>query len=165
MDTKEKMKKLLVIFLFINLTVSCSNSEKKNINNSVEGVWFKQSEIIFNSGVETDTLLYDGVLNEIYAKNYYITLVNNVNLDSITMEDKDLGFAESGQYEMRNDTLVKKLKYGTSWIPNAIKKWKKPENDYLEVKFKVDISDDYFLKFTAMDSVGNGRADLMRKMK
>ena len=25
--------------------------------------------------------------------------------------------------------------------------------------------DDYFLKFTAMDSVGNGRADLMRKMK
>ncbi len=159
------MKKLLVIFLFINLTVSCSNSEKKTINNSVEGVWFKQSEIIFNSGLETDTMLYDGVLNEIYAKNYYITLVNNVNLDSITMEDKDLGFAESGQYEMRNDTLVKKLKYGTSWITNAIKKWKKPENDYLEVKFKVDISDDHFLKFTAMDSAGNGRADLMRKMK
>ena len=159
------MKKLLVIFLFINLTVSCSNSEKKIINNSVEGVWFKQSEIIFNSGLETDTMLYDGVLNEIYAKNYYITLVNNVNLDSITMEDKDLGFAESGQYEMRNDTLVKKLKYGTSWITNAIKKWKKPENDYLEVKFKVDISDDHFLKFTAMDSAGNGRADLMRKMK
>ena len=81
------------------------------------------------------------------------------------MEDKDLGFAESGQYEMYNDTLVKKLKYGTAWIPNAIKKWKKPENDYLEVKFKVDISDDHFLKFTAMDSAGNGRADLMRKMK
>ena len=81
------------------------------------------------------------------------------------MEDKDLGFAESGQYEMYNDTLVKKLKHGTAWIPNAIKKWKKPENDYLEVKFKVDISDDHFLKFTAMDSAGNGRADLMRKMK
>ena len=159
------MKKLIVIFLFINLTQSCSNSEKKIMNNSVEGVWFKQSEIIFNSGVETDTLLYDGVLNEIYAKNYYTTLVNNVNLDSITMEDKDLGFAESGQYEIHNDTLVKKLKYGTAWITNAIKKWKKPENDYLEVKFKVDISDDYFLKFTAMDSAGNGRADLMRKMK
>ena len=159
------MKTLLVIFLFINLTVSCSNSEKKIINNSVEGVWFKQSEIIFNSGVESDTLLYDGVLNEIYAENYYITLVNNVNLDSITMQDKDLGFAESGQYEMHNDTLVKKLKYGTAWIPNAIKKWKKPENDYLEVKFKVDISDDHFLKFTSMDSVGNGRADLIRKMK
>ena len=46
---------------------------------------------------------------EIYAKNYYITLVNNVNLDSVTMEDKDLGFAESGQYDLRNDTLVKKL--------------------------------------------------------
>ena len=159
------MKKLLVILLFINLILGCSNSEKKIVNNSIEGVWFKQSEIIFKSGVETDTLMYDGVLNEIYAKNYYITLVNNVNLDSVTMEDKDLGFAESGQYEIRNDTLVKKLKYGTAWIPNAIKKWKKPENDYLEVKFKVDISDDYFLKFTAMDSVGNGRADLMRKMK
>ena len=37
-----------------------------------------------------------------------------------------------------------------------MKKWKKPENDYLEVKFKVDISDDHFLKFTAMDSLGNG---------
>ena len=109
--------------------------------------------------------MYDGVINEIYAKNYYITLVNNVNLDSVTMEDKDLGFAESGQYDLRNDTLVKKLKYGTAWIPNAIKKWKKPENDYLEVKFKLDISDDYFLKFTAMDSLGNGRADLMRKIK
>ena len=159
------MKKILIIILFVNFILGCSNSEKKNVVNSIEGVWFKQSEIIFNSGVETDTLMYDGVINEIYAKNYYITLVNNVNLDSVTMEDKDLGFAESGQYDLRNDTLVKKLKYGTAWIPNAIKKWKKPENDYLEVKFKLDISDDYFLKFTAMDSVGNGRADLMRKMK
>ena len=154
-----------MIILFVNFILGCSNSEKKNVVNSVEGVWFKQSEIIFNSGVETDTLMYDGVINEIYAKNYYITLVNNVNLDSVTMEDKDLGFAESGQYDLRNDTLVKKLKYGTAWIPNAIKKWKKPENDYLEVKFKLDISDDYFLKFTAMDSLGNGRADLMRKIK
>ena len=158
------MKKLILI-LFLNLILSCTSLEKKIPSKSLEGVWFKQSEIIFNSGATTDTLLYDGVLNEIYAKNYYITLVNNVNLDSITMEDKDLGFAESGQYEMHNDTLVKKLKYGTAWIPNAIKKWKKPENDYLEVKFKVDILDDYFLKFTAMDSIGNGRADLMRKMK
>ena len=154
-----------MIILFVNFILGCSNSEKKNVVNSIEGVWFKQSEIIFNSGVETDTLMYDGVINEIYAKNYYITLVNNVNLDSVTMEDKDLGFAESGQYDLRNDTLVKKLKYGTAWIPNAIKKWKKPENDYLEVKFKLDISDDYFLKFTAMDSLGNGRADLMRKIK
>ena len=159
------MKKLLVIFLFINFILACSNPEKKIVNNPLEGVWFKQSEIIFNSGAATDTLNYDGVLNEIYAENYYITLVNNVNLDSVTMEDKDLGFAESGQYEMYNDTLVKKLKYGTAWISNAIKKWKKPENDYLEVKFKVDISDDHFLKFIAMDSAGNGRADLMRKMK
>ena len=159
------MKKILMIILFVNFILGCSNSEKKNVVNSIEGVWFKQSEIIFNSGVETDTLMYDGVINEIYAKNYYITLVNNVNLDSVTMEDKDLGFAESGQYDLRNDTLVKKLKYGTAWIPNAIKKWKKPENDYLEVKFKVDISDDHFLKFTSMDSVGNGRADLMRKIK
>ena len=158
------MKKLILL-LFLNLILSCTSLEKKIPSKSLEGVWFKQSEIIFNSGAATDTLLYYGVLNEIYAKNYYITLVNNVNLDSITMEDKDLGFAESGQYEMHNDTLVKKLKYGTAWIPNAIKKWKKPENDYLEVKFKVDISDDYFLKFTAMDSIGNGRADLMRKMK
>ena len=158
------MKKLILI-LFLYLILSCTSLEKKIPSKSLEGVWFKQSEIIFNSGATTDTLLYDGVLNEIYAKNYYITLVNNVNLDSITMEDKDLGFAESGQYEMHNDTLVKKLKYGTAWITNAIKKWKKPENDYLEVKFKVDISDDYFLKFTAMDSIGNGRADLMRKMK
>ena len=159
------MKKILMIILFVNFILGCSNSEKKNVVNSIEGVWFKQSEIIFNSGATTDTLIYDGVLNEIYAENYYITLVNNVYLDSVTMEDKDLGFAESGQYEMYNDTLVKKLKHGTAWIPNAIKKWKKPENDYLEVKFKVDISDDHFLKFTAMDSVGNGRADLMRKMK
>ena len=158
------MKKLILI-LFLYLILSCISLEKKIPSKSLEGVWFKQSEIIFNSGATTDTLLYDGVLNEIYAKNYYITLVNNVNLDSITMEDKDLGFAESGQYEMHNDTLVKKLKYGTAWIPNAIKKWKKPENDYLEVKFKVDILDDYFLKFTAMDSIGNGRADLMKKMK
>lgn len=154
-----------MIILFVNFILGCSNSEKKNVVNSIEGVWFKQSEIIFNSGATTDTLIYDGVLNEIYAENYYITLVNNVYLDSVTMEDKDLGFAESGQYEMYNDTLVKKLKHGTAWIPNAIKKWKKPENDYLEVKFKVDISDDHFLKFTAMDSLGNGRADLMRKMK
>ena len=159
------MKKLLIIILFLNFILGCSNPEKKIVNNPVEGVWFKQSEIIFNSGAATDTLNYDGVLNEIYAENYYITLVNNVNLDSVTMEDKDLGFAESGQYEMYNDTLVKKLKYGTAWITNAIKKWKKPENDYLEVKFKVDISDDHFLKFTEMDSAGNGRADLMRKMK
>ena len=35
-------------------------------------------------------LIYDGVLNEIY-ENYYITL--DVYLDSVTMEDKDLGFA------------------------------------------------------------------------
>ena len=159
------MKKLLIILLFINLIVGCSNPEKKIVDNSIEGVWFKQSEIIFESGAATDTIVYDGVLNEIYAKNYYITLVNNVNLDSITMEDKDLGFAESGQYEMQNDTLVKKLKYGTAWIPNAIKKWKKPENDYLEVKFKIDVSDEYFLKFTSMDSVGNGLADFMRKIK
>ena len=159
------MKKILMIILFVNFILGCSNSEKKNVVNSIEGVWFKQSEIIFSSCATTDTLIYDGVLNEIYAENYYITLVNNVYLDSVTMEDKDLGFAESGQYEMYNDTLVKKLKHGTAWIPNAIKKWKKPENDYLEVKFKVDISDDHFLKFTAMDSLGNGRADLMRKMK
>ena len=159
------MKKILMIILFVNFILGCSNSEKKNVVNSIEGVWFKQSEIIFKSGATTDTLIYDGVLNEIYAENYYITLVNNVYLDSVTMEDKDLGFTESGQYEMYNDTLVKKLKHGTAWIPNAIKKWKKPENDYLEVKFKVDISDDHFLKFTAMDSLGNGRADLMRKMK
>tara|TARA_Y100001935_G_C16931928_1_gene325866 strand:+ start:40 stop:519 length:480 start_codon:yes stop_codon:yes gene_type:complete len=159
------MKKPLIIILFMNLILGCSNSEKKIVNNSIEGVWFKQSEIIFTLGTATDTILYDGFLNEIYANNYYITLVNNVNLDSITMEDKDLGFAESGQYDIQKDTLVKKLKYGTAWIPNAIKKWKKPENDYLEVKFKVDVSDGSFLKFTAMDSVGNGRADFMRKIK
>lgn len=159
------MKKLLLTLLFINLILSCSIPEKKIVDNSIEGVWFKQSEIIFSSGAATDTLVYYGVLNEIYAKNYYITLVNNINLDSITMEDKDLGFAESGQYEIQNDTLVKKLRYGTAWIPNAIKKWKKPENDYLEVKFKVDVSDEYFLKFTSMDSLGNGLADFMRKIK
>ena len=158
------MKKLILL-LFLNLILSCTSLEKKISSKSLEGVWFKQSEIIFESGAATDTIVYDGVLNEIYAKNYYITLVNNVNLDSITMEDKDLGFAESGQYEMQNDTLVKKLKYGTAWIPNAIKKWKKPENDYLEVKFKIDVSDEYFLKFTSMDSVGNGLADFMRKIK
>ena len=79
------MKKLPIILLFINLIVGCSNPEKKIVDNSIEGVWFKQSEIIFSSGAATDTILYDGVLNEIYAKNYYITLVNNVNLDSITM--------------------------------------------------------------------------------
>ena len=53
----------------------------------------------------------------------------------------------------------------SAWIPNAIKNWKKPENDYLEAKFKVDISDDYFLKFIVMDSLGNGQADLMKKIK
>ena len=147
------------------LILSCSNSEKKIVSNSIEGVWFKQSEIIFKSGLAIDTLQYNGVLNEIYAKNYYITLVNNIDFDSITMKDKDLGFAESGQYEIHDDSLVKRLKYGTAWIPNAIKKWKKPNDDYLEVKFKVDISYDYFLKFTAMDSLENGRADLMKKMK
>ena len=63
------MKKLLVILLFINLILGCSNSEKKIMSNSIEGVWFKQSEIIFNSGAATDTIIYDGVLNEIYAKN------------------------------------------------------------------------------------------------
>ena len=109
------MKKILMIILFVNFILGCSNSEKKKMVNSIEGVWFKQSEIIFNSGATTDTLIYDGVLNEIYAENYYITLVNNVYLDSVTMEDKDLGFAESGQYEMYNDTLVKKLKHGTAY--------------------------------------------------
>jgi len=158
------MKKLILI-LFLNLILSCTSLEKKIISESLEGAWSKESEIIFKSGVANDTLTYDGVLNEIYAKNYYITLVNNVDLDSVTMEDKDLGFAESGQYEIQNDILVKKLMYGTAWIPNAIKNWKKPENDYLEAKFKVDISDDYFLKFIVMDSLGNGQADLMRKIK
>lgn len=158
------MKKLILI-LFLNLILSCTSLEKKIISESLEGAWSKESEIIFKSGVANDTLTYDGVLNEIYAKNYYITLVNNVDLDSVTMEDKDLGFAESGQYEIQNDFLVKKLMYGTAWIPNAIKNWKKPENDYLEAKFKVDISDDYFLKFIVMDSLGNGQADLMKKIK
>jgi|TARA_A200000113_G_scaffold206315_1_gene203176 hypothetical protein len=158
------MKKLILI-LFLNLILSCTSLEKKIISESLEGAWSKESEIIFKSGVANDTLTYDGVLNEIYAKNYYITLVNNVDLDSVTMEDKDLGFAESGQYEIQNDILVKKLMYGTAWIPNAIKNWKKPENDYLEAKFKVDISDDYFLKFIVMDSLGNGQADLMKKIK
>ncbi len=158
------MKKLILI-LFLNLILSCTSLEKKIISESLEGAWSKESEIIFKSGVANDTLTYDGVLNEIYAKNYYITLVNNVDLDSVTMEDKDLGFAESGQYEIQNDILVKKLMYGTAWIPNAIKNWKKPENDFLEAKFKVDISDDYFLKFIVMDSLGNGQADLMKKIK
>ena len=158
------MKKLILI-LFLNLILSCTSLEKKIISESLEGAWSKESEIIFKSGVANDTLTYDGVLNEMYAKNYYITLVNNVDLDSVTMEDKDLGFAESGQYEIQNDILVKKLMYGTAWIPNAIKNWKKPENDYLEAKFKVDISDDYFLKFIVMDSLGNGQADLMKKIK
>ena len=158
------MKKLILI-LFLNLILSCTSLEKKIMSESLEGAWSKESEIIFKSGVAIDTLTYDGVLNEIYAKNYYITLVNNVDLDSVTMEDKDLGFAESGQYEIQNDILVKKLMYGTAWIPNAIKNWKKPENDYLEAKFKVDISDDYFLKFIVMDSLGNGQADLMKKIK
>ena len=158
------MKKLILI-LFLNLILSCTSLEKKIISESLEGAWSKESEIIFKSGVANDTLTYDGVLNEIYAKNYYITLVNNVDLDSVTMEDKDLGFAESGQYEIQNDFLVKKLMYGTAWIPNAIKNWKKPENDFLEAKFKVDISDDYFLKFIVMDSLGNGQADLMKKIK
>ena len=81
------------------------------------------------------------------------------------MEDKDLGFAESGQYELMDNYLIKKLKYGTSWIPDAIKKRKNSENDYLEVKFKVDVNDDYFLKFTKIDSSGNGSADLMKKIK
>ena len=158
------MKKLILI-LFLNLILSCTSLEKKIPSKSINGAWFKESEIIFKSGVVNDTLTYDGVLNEIYTNNYYITLVNNVDLDSITMEDKDLGFAESGQYEIQNDFLVKKLMYGTAWIPNAIKNWKKPENDYLEAKFKVDISDDYFLKFIVMDSLGNGQADLMKKIK
>jgi hypothetical protein len=101
------MKKLILI-LFLNLILSCTSLEKKIISESLEGAWSKESEIIFKSGVANDTLTYDGVLNEIYAKNYYITLVNNVDLDSVTMEDKDLGFAESGQYEIQNDILVKK---------------------------------------------------------
>ena len=157
------MKKLL--FLFALILVSCLSSEKKIVSEPLEGAWFKESEITFKSGVAIDTISYDGVLNEIYTKNYYITLVNNINIDSVTMEDEDLGFAESGQYELTDNYLIKKLKYGTAWIPDAIKKWKKPENDYLEAKFKVDVSDDYFIKFIVMDSLGNGQADLMKKIK
>jgi len=157
------MKKLL--FLFGLTLVSCLSSEKKIISEPLEGAWFKESEIKFKSGIATDTISYEGVLNEIYTKNYYITLVNNINIDSVTMEDRDLGFAESGHYELEDNYLIKKLKYGTAWIPDAINKWKKPEHDYLEAKFKVDISDDYFLKFIFIDSLGNGQADLMKKIK
>ena len=159
------MKKLNLTILFFLLFFGCSSFQEKIPNVTLEGAWHKESQIIFSLGVATDTLPYDGVLNEIYTKNYYITLVNNIKIDSVTMEDKDLGFAESGQYELMDNYLIKKLKYGTAWIPDAIQKWKNPENDYLEVKFKVDIKDDYFLKFTNIDSVGNGSADLMKKNK
>ena len=108
------MKKPLIIILFMNLILGCSNSEKKIVNNSIEGVWFKQSEIIFTLGTATDTILYDGFLNEIYANNYYITLVNNVNLDSITMEDKDLGFAELSM-GMSSDYLIA-IKYLSTYV-------------------------------------------------
>ena len=48
------------------------------------------------------------MLNDIYTENYYITLVNNIDLDSITGLDKDLGFAElEPTFEEDKDELEK----------------------------------------------------------
>ena len=159
------MKKLLLILLFIPLfIVSCSNIKNNKEYSKLKDAWFLESTIIYKKGVPVDTISYSGVLNDIYTENYYITLVNNIDLDSITGLDKDLGFAESGEYKIENEYLIKKIKHGTGFMEDAINKWKKPGEDFLEAKFKIDISENYFSKITYLDSLGNGSAELLKRI-
>lgn len=159
------MKKLLILLLFIPLfIVSCSDIKKNKEYSKLKGAWFLESTIIYKKGVPVDTIAYNGVLNEIYTENYYITLVNNIDLDSITGIDKDLGFAESGEFKIENEYLIKKIKHGTGFMEDAINKWKKPGEDFLEAKFKIDISKNYFSKITYLDSLGNGSAELLKRI-
>ena len=158
------MKKLILLLLFIPLVFSCSNIKNNREYSKLKGAWFLESTIIYKKGVPVDTIAYNGVLNEIYTENYYITLVNNIDLDSITGLDKDLGFAESGEYKIENGYLIKKIKHGTGFMEDAINKWKKPGEDFLEAKFKIDISENYFSKITYLDSLGNGSAELLKRI-
>ena len=159
------MNKLILLSLFIPVFIaSCSNIKNNKEYSKLEGAWFLESKIIYKDGVAVDTISYNGVLNDIYTENYYITLVNNIDLDSITGLDKDLGFAESGEYKIENGYLIKKIKHGTGFMEDAINKWKKPGEDFLEAKFKIDISENYFSKITYLDSLGNGSAELLKRI-
>tara|TARA_B100001093_G_scaffold37750_1_gene32308 strand:+ start:89 stop:571 length:483 start_codon:yes stop_codon:yes gene_type:complete len=159
------MKKLILLLLLIPVFIaSCSNIKNNKEYSKLKGAWFLESKIIYKDGVAVDTIAYTGVLNDIYTENYYITLVNNIDLDSITGLDKDLGFAESGEYKIENGYLIKKIKHGTGFMEDAINKWKKPSEDFLEAKFKIDISENYFSKITYLDSLGNGSAELLKRI-
>lgn len=160
LTNKFKMKNTYILF-FLMFIFSCSEPKKGDL----EGSWIRTGTINYIGGEPVDTLAFKGTFFEVYTKGSYSLLMNEIKIDSVSLEDIDKGSSEAGMYILEGNKLKKKVYYGTGWIGELIDKRRDPTKGFVEVEFEVDYGNNHLSKLIRLDSIGNGFAEYYTRVE
>ena len=108
----------------------------------------------------------DRFQTKIFTKNHAIWLGNGKNLDSLGKDRNPGGGIYSKQYSVTDGVLTEFLTSGSDNLENWFKSsLEKDENGNYPISFKVVINESYYYQMWELDSLGNGNAELYKRVE
>ena len=160
------MKKIITLIIVICFA-SCEQKKEEN-RGPLEGVWERTGTIVFKKNLSVDTLPISNerFQTKIFTKNHAIWLGNGKNLDSLGKDRNPGGGIYSKQYSVTDGVLTEFLTSGSDNLENWFKSsLEKDENGNYPISFKVVINESYYYQMWELDSLGNGNAELYKRVE
>tara|TARA_B100001173_G_C16030007_1_gene566179 strand:+ start:3406 stop:3888 length:483 start_codon:yes stop_codon:yes gene_type:complete len=160
------MKKI-IIFIFAMCFTSCQ-VEKEEKRGPLEGVWERTGTIIFKNNRPADTLPMadEQFQTKVFTQHHALWLGNRKNLDSLGNDREPGGGIYSRQYSVVDGVLTEFLTSGSDRMENWFKSnMEKDENGNYPISFKVIINENSYYQMWGLDSLGNGNAELYKRVE
>ena len=161
------MKKIIFLSLITIVIFSCQQKTADE-RGPLEGVWERTGNIIYRDSKPIDTVpIKDEMFQtKIYTKTHALWLGNNKNIDSLGNDMNPGGGIYSKRYSVINDTLIEYLTSGTDNMDSWFKSNLKMDKDgNFPISFKVMINKNSYSQIWNLDSLGNGRAELYKRVE
>ena len=161
------MKKITFLSLIATIIFSCQQKSADE-RGPLEGVWERTGNIIYKNSKPVDTLPISDEMfqTKIYTKAHALWLGNNKNIDSLGNDLNPGGGIYSKRYSVINDTLTEYLTNGTDNMNNWFKSNLKMDKDgNFPISFKVVINKNSYSQIWNLDSLGNGGAELYKRVE
>ena len=161
------MKKVIFLSLITIVIFSCQQ-QKVEEKGPLEGVWERTGNIIYRNSKPIDTIPIGDEMfqTKIYTKTHALWLGNRKNIDSLGNDLYPGGGIYSKRYSVINDTLTEYLTSGTdnmdSWFKSSLKMDK--EGNF-PISFNVVINKNSYSQIWNLDSLGNGGAELYKRVE
>ena len=155
------MKKIIYLSLVFFVMFSCQQKtpDKKG---QLEGVWERIGTVNYENFKPVDTIPMEENFSQkkIFTKSKMMFITNSEDIDSITGEDKMIGFAGYAKsYDIKNNILTEYVSSGTDNFEGWIKE---QQNG---ISFDVDISENYYSQMWNLDSIGRGYSELYKRIE